>query len=83
MGLRKQNRPVAKQRLRQTQLGDDAGRAHSAVSAAVASVEKQVSELQGLTSSPPTITGSKGGNAALASLITALAGLGLVKDGTT
>jgi hypothetical protein len=31
----------------------------------------------------PTVTGSKGGNAALASLITALATLGLVVDKTT
>jgi hypothetical protein len=31
----------------------------------------------------PTISGSRGGNAALASLITALAGLGLVTDSTT
>jgi hypothetical protein len=31
----------------------------------------------------PVVTGSKGGNAALASLIAALAELGLVKDETT
>lgn len=31
----------------------------------------------------PTITGSRGGNAALASLLTALAGLGLITDSTT
>lgn len=31
----------------------------------------------------PTVTGSKGGNAALANLVTALAGLGLIVDGTT
>lgn len=31
----------------------------------------------------PTVTGSKGGNAALASLITALANLGLIVDNTT
>lgn len=31
----------------------------------------------------PTITGSRAGNAALASLITALAGMGLIIDGTT
>lgn len=31
----------------------------------------------------PTVTGSKGGNVALASLITALAGLGLIVDKTT
>lgn len=32
---------------------------------------------------PPTVTGSKGGNAALASLMTALAAAGIVVDGTT
>lgn len=31
----------------------------------------------------PTVTGSKGGNAALGSLLTALAGLGLITDSTT
>ena len=80
MSLRKQQKPQPRQVLRQTQLGD-ASRAHSEVSAAVANLEKQVGELQ--TKNPPTITGDKGGNAALASLVTALAGLGLVKDGTT
>ena len=33
--------------------------------------------------SKPTVTGSKGGNAALASLITALASYGLITDSTT
>jgi hypothetical protein len=33
--------------------------------------------------SPPTVTGSKGGNAALGSLMTALSNLGLVIDHTT
>jgi hypothetical protein len=32
---------------------------------------------------PPTVSGSKGGNAALASLITALESLGLIVDTTT
>ena len=32
---------------------------------------------------PPTVTGSRGGNAALASLLTALASLGLIVDGTS
>lgn len=31
----------------------------------------------------PTVTGSKGGNAALTSLMTALSNLGLIKDSTT
>lgn len=34
-------------------------------------------------SAKPTITGSRGGNAALASLLTGLAGLGLITDSTT
>lgn len=33
--------------------------------------------------SRPTVTGSRGGNAALASLVTQLAALGLIIDGTT
>ena len=33
--------------------------------------------------SKPTVTGSRGGNAALASLLTKLASLGLITDGTT
>jgi hypothetical protein len=32
---------------------------------------------------PPTVSGSRGGNAALASLLTALEGLGLIVDATT
>jgi len=35
------------------------------------------------TATKPTVTGSRGGNAALASLLTALAGLGLITDSTT
>lgn len=35
------------------------------------------------TAVKPTVTGSRGGNAALASLLTALAGLGLITDSTT
>ena len=37
----------------------------------------------GPTSTQQTVTGSRGGNAALASLLTALAGMGLIIDGTT
>lgn len=43
-------------------------------------------EIQGkLTApvSPPSVTGSRGGNAALASLLTVLASLGLITDNTT
>lgn len=32
---------------------------------------------------PPTVIGSRGGNAALASLLTGLAGLGIIVDSTT
>lgn len=32
---------------------------------------------------PPSVSGSRGGNAALASLLTALAGLGVITDNTT
>jgi len=34
-------------------------------------------------STPPAVTGSRGGNAALASLLTTLATLGLITDNTT
>lgn len=37
----------------------------------------------GAAAAKPTVTGSRGGNAALASLLTALASLGLITDGTT
>lgn len=80
MSVRAKTPPVAVQRLRQSQLGDDAARAHGDVSGAIQDLEKQVGAL---TSNKPTVTGSKGGNVALASLIAALASLGLVKDGTT
>jgi hypothetical protein len=33
--------------------------------------------------SPPSVTGSRGGNAALASLLTALASLGMITNNTT
>jgi hypothetical protein len=35
------------------------------------------------TNAPQTITGSRGGNAALASLLTGLVNLGLIVDSTT
>lgn len=39
--------------------------------------------LKRLDGTPPTVTGSRGGNAALASLLSALATLGLIVDETT
>ena len=39
--------------------------------------------LAGNDLAPPTVTGARGGNAALASLLSALAGLGLIVDGST
>jgi hypothetical protein len=39
--------------------------------------------IQDAINAKPTITGSKGGNAALASLLTALAAMGLIQDNTT
>ena len=42
-----------------------------------------VSQLLGSEGSAPTITGSKGGNAALASLLSALNSAGIIKDSTT
>ena len=80
MSVRKKDPPVAVQRLRQTQLGGSADRIHGEISGAIENLEKQVGTLN---SAPPTVTGSKGGNAALASLIAALVTAGLVKDGTT
>jgi len=81
---KKPTRPPNAQRMIQRQLIDDAPQAHQAVSAGIAALEDKVGQLQKLaTKTPPGVTGSKGGNAALASLITALASLGLVKDGTT
>ena len=39
--------------------------------------------LQAASSAPPTVTGARAGNAALASLLSVLAGLGLIIDGST
>ncbi len=44
---------------------------------------KQVGFYGATPASKPTVSGSKGGNAALASLLTALANLGLITDSTT
>jgi hypothetical protein len=46
---------------------------------ALVELESEISSIKAGTS----VTGSRGGNAALASLITALASLGLITDNTT
>lgn len=55
------------------------------ISTMLADLERRVRLLEnsGLVVSPPTVTGSRGGNAALASLLTKLALLGIIVDGTT
>lgn len=83
MSTQKVTRPPTSPRMQQRQLISDPQQAHRVVSDGIAAVESKVGNLQKLTANPPTVTGSKGGNTALASLISALAGLGLVKDGTT
>jgi len=83
MSAQKSTRPATQSRMVQRQLIDDPQQAHRVVSDGLAALESKVGNLQKLIASPPTITGSKGGNTALASLIVALAQLGLVKDGTT
>lgn len=45
--------------------------------------QPQLSFFGGALASKPTVTGSRGGNAALASLLTSLASLGLLTDSTT
>lgn len=83
MATQKTTRPATQSRMTQQQLGDDPTKAHRVVSDGIAALEAKVGKLQKLITDPPSVTGSKGSNAALASLIAALAGLGLVKDGTT
>ena len=84
MPATKPTKPAAQSRMVSRQMIDDPNRAAQVLSDAVSAVESKVGQLQKLmTKEPPTVKGSKGGNAALASLITALAALGLVKDATT
>lgn len=47
------------------------------------SIQVAGNDMLSVTATRPTVTGSKGGNAALASLITVLAGLDLINDSTT
>lgn len=49
----------------------------------IASVDDELGFYGGSTTQKPTVTGSRGGNAALASLLTSLAALGLITDDTT
>lgn len=83
MSTQKLTRPATSSRMQQRQLIDDPQQAHQVVSAGVSALESKVGQLQKLTTNPPTVTGSKGGNAALTSLLAALVGLGIIKDGTT
>jgi hypothetical protein len=83
MPPQKTTRPPTQQRMVQRQLIDDPQQAHRVTSDGIAALETKVGKLQKLITTAPTITGSKGGNAALTSLISALVELGIVKDGTT
>lgn len=83
MSTKKPTRPATKQQLVQRQLIDNPAHAHAVMTAAVGDVEGRVGQLEKLTQVSRTVTGSKGGNAALASLIAALASAGLIKDKTT
>lgn len=80
----KPTKPTSSARLVHRQTLDDPSRACQVLDQGLDDLESKVGQLQKLmTKEPPTVKGSKGGNAALASLITALASLGLVKDATT
>lgn len=82
--IRRKSPPAARNTMVKTTTVDaDPSMALQRQQAGIDQVERSVGQLQKLTAAPPTVTGSKGANAALASLITALAGLGLIKDGTT
>lgn len=84
MAAQKPTKPATSSRTLHRQTLDDPGRACQVLDTGLDAVETKLGKLQKLiTDSPPTVTGSKGGNAALASLIAVLEGLGLVKDGTT
>lgn len=67
----------------QRSLINDPQQAHRVVSDGIAALETKVGGSMQKPAQPVTVTGSKAGNAALASVIAALVGLGLVKDGTT
>ena len=84
MPPQKTTRPAASSRMLPRQIDPtDPTQAHRAVSDAVSAIETKLGKLQKLITDPVAVTGSKGGNAALASLIAALAQLGLVEDKTT
>ena len=53
------------------------------LNAALQELETELVGKVAIPASPPVISGSRGGNAALASLLTALTTLGLVTDNTT
>ena len=62
---------------------DWTGTARIGFSVSTDGTQPLISFYGGTPAAKPTITGSRGGNAALASLLTALAGLGLLTDSTT
>lgn len=43
----------------------------------------RIAEILSAAGTPPTVTGSRGGNVALANLLTVLAAAGVIVDGTT
>ena len=71
-------------RLQGTSNIDDSGNGTNDVTIQTLGAAGGTASFYGAAPQPqPTITGAKGGNAALASLITQLAALGLITDGTT
>jgi hypothetical protein len=84
MAAVKPTRPAASARTLHRQTLDDPSLSIQVLDDGLDKLETKVGQLQKLiTDKPPTVTGAKAGNAALASLIAALAGLGLIKDATT
>ena len=82
MPAAKPTRPATSAKAIARQLGDDPAQSHKVLSDAVGAVETKVGQLQKLiTQTPPTVTGATTADQ-VKSLITALASLGLVKDGT-
>lgn len=55
----------------------------SDIQALTRAVNRIAEILQTPTGAPPTVSGSRGGNAALQSLLSALSGAGLIIDNTT
>jgi hypothetical protein len=83
MAATKSQRPAAQARMLRVETMEDPARAADVQADGISALETKLGRLQKLITDPVSVTGSKGGNAALASLIAALASLGLVKDETT